>query len=87
MNYNGEAYDAVGRRKNQELFLIAGGNKVIGPPAAGSKAGGAASAVKSTGLKPSGGMKSASTVSTSKKNPIAGSAAVSGGNSEQTKVL
>ena len=28
MKYNGQPYDAVGRRKGQELFYILGGNKV-----------------------------------------------------------
>ena len=27
-NYNGEMYDALTRRKNQELFYIAGGGKI-----------------------------------------------------------
>ena len=32
-NYNGEPYDALGRRKNQELHYILGGGKVGPPPA------------------------------------------------------
>ena len=28
INYNGEPYDALTRRKNAELYYIAGGNKV-----------------------------------------------------------
>ena len=28
INYNGEPYDAVGRRKGQDLYYIMGGNKV-----------------------------------------------------------
>jgi hypothetical protein len=28
INYNGEPYDAVGRRKGQDLYYILGGNKV-----------------------------------------------------------
>jgi hypothetical protein len=31
LNYNGEPYDAVTRRKGQELFYILGGNKVAPP--------------------------------------------------------
>jgi len=31
-NYNGEPYDAVARRKNQDLTLILGGGKVAVPP-------------------------------------------------------
>lgn len=30
INYNGEPYDAVGRRKGQDLFYILGGGKVGG---------------------------------------------------------
>jgi RP/EB family microtubule-associated protein len=30
-NYNGEPYDALGRRKNQDLHYILGGNKVGAP--------------------------------------------------------
>lgn len=30
INYNGEGYDAVGRRKGQDLFYILGGGKVGG---------------------------------------------------------
>ena len=41
INYNGEPYDAVGRRKGQDLFYILGGGKVGG-------AGGA----KTAGVKP-----------------------------------
>ena len=38
INYNGEPYDALGRRKGQDLYYIAGGNKVAGPqPSGGSK--------------------------------------------------
>ena len=40
LNYNGEPYDAVSRRKGQELFYILGGNKVA-PPQAKSNTGGA----------------------------------------------
>ena len=39
INYNGEPYDAVGRRKGQDLFYILGGGKVGG-------AGGAKTAAK-----------------------------------------
>jgi len=30
-HYNGEPYDGPGRRKGQDLYYIAGGNKVAGP--------------------------------------------------------
>ena len=48
LNYNGEPYDALGRRKNQDLYYIAGGNKVnpldkkgnpASAPAGGAKMG------------------------------------------------
>ena len=32
-NYNGDEYDALGRRNNQELHYILGGGKVGAPPA------------------------------------------------------
>mmetsp|Transcript_96401 Transcript_96401/g.132721 ORF Transcript_96401/g.132721 Transcript_96401/m.132721 type:complete len:120 (+) Transcript_96401:348-707(+) len=35
LNYNGEPYDAVTRRKNQDLFYILGAGKVAPPPKAG----------------------------------------------------
>lgn len=41
MNYSGEPYDAVSRRKGQDLFLIAGGGK---QPPAPAKGGGVAKA-------------------------------------------
>lgn len=37
MNYNGEPYDALGRRKNQDLFYILGGGKVGGSQGTGLK--------------------------------------------------
>ena len=40
-NYNGEPYDAIGRRKGQELFYIAGGGKVAPPSGAGQPKPGA----------------------------------------------
>jgi hypothetical protein len=39
INYNGEPYDAVGRRKGQDLYYILGGGKIGGT-------GGAKGAVK-----------------------------------------
>ena len=36
LNYNGEAYDAMSRRKNQDLYYIAGGNKVMPPGKGGN---------------------------------------------------
>ncbi len=35
LNYNGEPYDALARRKNQDLFYILGAGKVAPPPKAG----------------------------------------------------
>lgn len=32
LNYNGDAYDSIGRRKGQDLFYIMGGTKVGPPP-------------------------------------------------------
>ena len=36
LNYSGEPYNAVERRKGQQLFYIMGGNKVAAPPKAGA---------------------------------------------------
>lgn len=47
LNYNGEPYDAVGRRKGQELYLIGIGNKPVGS--------GPAPAPKKKFTKPTGG--------------------------------
>lgn len=35
LNYNGEPYDALARRKNQDLVYILGAGKVAPPPKAG----------------------------------------------------
>lgn len=35
LNYSGEPYNAVERRKGQQLFYIMGGNKVAAPPKGG----------------------------------------------------
>ena len=53
-NYNGEPYDAVGRRKGQELFYILGAGKVAPPssqngPKPGAPTGGAPRQTPSTG--------------------------------------
>lgn len=55
LNYNGEPYDAVGRRKGQELYYIGAGNKPVkgGPP----PAGGAKKFTKPTGAGAAGGAK------------------------------
>ena len=39
LNYNGEPYDAVGRRKGQDLFYILGGGKVGGTQGAAAGTG------------------------------------------------
>lgn len=50
INYNGEPYDAVGRRKGQDLFYILGGGKV------GGSGGGMSKLQPKTSMaKPSGG--------------------------------
>ncbi len=38
LNYNGEEYDALTKRKGQDLYYIAGGNKVNAPNKSGIKA-------------------------------------------------
>jgi hypothetical protein len=61
IKYNGQAYDALGRRKGQDLFYILGGNKVaIGGASAGPNAANKAPtkiAAKPTGSTPSAGTK------------------------------
>ncbi len=37
INFNGEGYDAVGRRKGQDLFYILGGGKIGGTAGTGAK--------------------------------------------------
>lgn len=39
-NYNGEPYDALARRKNQDLTLILGGGKIAAPPKKSSASAG-----------------------------------------------
>lgn len=60
LNYNGEPYDAVGRRKGQDLFYILGGGKV------GGTQGAAGTGVK--GIKP----KAPSTTATSGGSKLSG---------------
>jgi RP/EB family microtubule-associated protein len=41
-NYSGDEYDALARRRNQDLHYILGGGKVGAPPQAAPRTGGAA---------------------------------------------
>jgi RP/EB family microtubule-associated protein len=56
INYNGEPYDAVGRRKGQDLYYILGGGKVGGAggakPTAKPKTTAAAPSKIGVGAKP-----------------------------------
>lgn len=54
LNYNGEPYDAVGRRKGQDLFYIGSGNKPVKGAAA---PGGAKKFTKPTGVGGAGAAK------------------------------
>ena len=45
-NYNGEEYDALGRRNSQELFYILGGGKVGAPTAPQPRASGTGAAAR-----------------------------------------
>lgn len=67
INYNGEPYDAVGRRKGQDLFYILGGGKVA---AGGSQPHAAPKLQPKTAVKTVGG-------STSAAGPKAGAASKS----------
>ena len=78
MNYNGEPYDALGRRKNQDLFYILGGGKVGGQagtgikPAAGSGIkGGAPKKPATTTSKPLGSAKTSSGTAATATKPAA----------------
>ena len=46
-NYSGDEYDALGRRNNQDLFYILGGNKVGPPPAQQPRSSGTGAAARS----------------------------------------
>lgn len=48
-NYSGDEYDALGRRKNQDLFYILGGGRVGAPPQGGAARSGGAAANSSAG--------------------------------------
>lgn len=80
IKYNGQPYDAVGRRKGQDLFYILGGNKVApggasaGPTAANkapSKVGGMKPSASATMAKPSAASAGA--------KPMIGKGAIGGG--------
>ena len=80
INYNGEPYDAVGRRKGQNLYYIGIGNKPQPKGTAAARAGGAKkpsykSAAPSLGVKrsaPSGGAGAASGASSAKVKELEG---------------
>ena len=55
-NYNGEEYDALGRRKNAQLHYILGGGKVGAPSQPPPRAGGASAASSNTGPRQASGM-------------------------------
>ena len=70
INYNGEPYDAVGRRKGQDLFYILGGNKI---------------GLAKNQAKPTGGVAKKSSVQPSTKISTGpSSSAVGGGLKKQT---
>lgn len=54
-NYSGDEYDALARRRNQDLFYILGGGRVGAPPQGGAPRTGGAAAGSSAGSRmPSG---------------------------------
>lgn len=72
IKYNGQPYDAVGRRKGQDLFYILGGNKVaIGGvsagPTAANKAPTKMGAIKSTAAAAGGAQSKAPGATTGSK--------------------
>lgn len=80
INYNGEPYDAVGRRKGQDLYYILGGNKV-GPSQGGS---GASAPKQSTGAKSLGVAKPAEKQAAVKASLGAGLKKAMGGSTAAT---
>jgi len=84
LNYNGEPYDAVGKRKGQDLFYILGGNKVGGTAGTGTKiAGGATSSgiAKNLGTKGASSVPKSSAMGGSKPAAAAGGKGKIGGGS------
>ena len=65
-NYNGEEYDALGRRKNAQLHYILGGGKVGAPPQAMPRAGGGSAASSNTGPRQASGAGGASAAAASR---------------------
>lgn len=84
LNYNGEPYDAVGRRKGQDLFYIGSGNK----PGVGKAASGAGAAPKKKFHAPSAGAGGAKKFTKPTASGIGGGAAASGaGSAAQQKKI
>ena len=54
-NYSGDEYDALARRRNQDLFYILGGGKVGAPPQGGAQRAGGAAGSSAAGSRPAGG--------------------------------
>ena len=79
-NYNGEPYDALGRRKNQELFYIMGGGKIAPNAKKGAVVTGPSAATSSGVSRPSA--KSTATAASSVRTISS-----VGGGSAQAKAL
>jgi RP/EB family microtubule-associated protein len=77
LNYNGEPYDAVTRRKGQDLFYIAGGNKIAGPPNKGAAAqpGKAVTMPKSSSQSAGAKPAAKSSINTGAKSSVGGGSA------------
>ncbi len=89
-NYNGDEYDALGRRNNQELHYILGGGKVGAPPARQPKAAaastGASRATASGASAASSGAAAASGMGRAKPS-IGGGAGVGAASNAKVKEL
>lgn len=77
LNYNGEPYDAVGRRKGHDLFLIGSGNKPVASGA--SKAGDVKKPAAKSKIEPSAPKKFVKPTAAAGSTAAAGAGASAGG--------
>lgn len=86
-NYNGEAYDALGRRNNAELFYILGGGKIAprGGPQGGVQATTAAARPKPAARQATGGAGGASASGIGSR--VGGGSSVSAASGAEVKKL
>lgn len=85
-NYSGEPYDALARRKNQDLFYILGGSKVAPPGKAGAAAAQPASRPAPRAAPSSSSAASSNTGMSGISRPIGGGAASAASQAEIKKL-